>query len=114
MANIGNHKFIDGVGYIRLHEGIIRMDLLALSPTGRDKEGNPAPQFVDQVVMSPAAFLRMVAALGNTVKQMQEQGMLSPGGGSTAKATPTAETKKPAPKKTKAAAKKNKKGSPKF
>jgi len=76
MANIGNHTFIDGVGDIRLRDGVVRMDLLALSPTGRDKEGNPVPQFVDQLVMSPRAFLRMVSALGTTVKQMQDKGLL--------------------------------------
>ncbi len=76
MSNIGNHTFIDGVGDIRLHEGIVRIDLLALSPTGLDKEGNPAPEFVDQMVMSPHAFLRMVSAMGATVKQMQDKGIL--------------------------------------
>ena len=87
MANIGNHTFIDGVGDIRLHEGIIRMDLLALSPTKRDKESNPVPQFVDQMVMSPHAFLRMVSALGDTVKQMRDKGMLgeTPAAGDEAK-----------------------------
>ena len=81
MVNIGNHTFIDGVGDIRLRDGVIRMDLLALSPTRRDQEGNPVPQFVDQLVMSPPAFLRMVAALGQTVKQMQDNGLLGAGGG---------------------------------
>ena len=76
MANIGNQTFIDGVGDIRLHEGIVRMDLLALSPTKRDKENNPVPEFVDQMVMSPHAFLRIVSALGATVKQMQDKGLL--------------------------------------
>jgi len=77
MANIGNHTFIDGVGDIRLRDGVVRMDLLALSPTRRDQEGNPGPQFVDQQVMSPRAFLRMVSALGSTVKQMQDKGLLA-------------------------------------
>ena len=76
MANIGNHTFIDGVGDIRLRDGVVRMDLLALSPTRRDEDGNPVPQFVDQVVMSPRAFLRMVSAMGDTVRQMQEKGLL--------------------------------------
>jgi len=76
MANIGNHTFIDGVGDIRLRDGVVRMDLLALSPTRRDQEGNPVPEFVNQMVMSPRAFLRMVSALGDTVKQMQEKGLL--------------------------------------
>ena len=30
MANIGNHTFVDGVGDIRLRDGVVRMDLLAL------------------------------------------------------------------------------------
>ncbi|NQU57818.1 MAG: hypothetical protein HQ513_11325 [Rhodospirillales bacterium] len=106
MANIGNHTFIDGVGDVRLHEGIVRMDLLALSATGRDKEGNPAPEFVSQLVMSPHAFLRMVSALGDTVKQMQDKGMLGDGG---AAKTPA---KAKAPAKKKAASKK--KASPNF
>jgi hypothetical protein len=76
MANIGNHTFIDGVGDVRLHEGVVRIDMLALSPTGLDKDGNPAPEFVNQMVMSPHAFLRMVSALGATVKQMQDKGLL--------------------------------------
>ena len=84
MANIGNHTFIDGVGDIRLRDGVIRMDLLALSPTRRDQEGNPVPQFVDQLVMSPHAFMRVVGALGSTLKQMQEKGLVSAGGGEAA------------------------------
>ena len=77
MPSISEQSFIDGVGNIRLRDGIIRMDLLALSPTRRDQEGNPVPQFVDQLVMSPAAFLRMVSALGDTVKQMHDKGLLT-------------------------------------
>lgn len=76
MANIGNHTFIDGVGDVRLRDGVIRMDLLALSPTRRDEEGNPVPQFVEQLVMSPAAFGRMVTALGQTVSQMRDKGLI--------------------------------------
>lgn len=117
MANIGNHTFIDGVGDLRLHEGIVRMDLLALSPTGRDKDGNPSPEFVSQIVMSPAAFLRTVSALGDTVRQMQEQGMLASGSASEAKSEAVPEAEKPSPKKAKARKKKKaakKSGSPNF
>ena len=76
MANIGNHTFIDGVGDIRIRDGIVRIDLLTLSATRRDDDGNPVPEFTDQLVMSPAAFLRMVSAMGDTIRQMQEQGLL--------------------------------------
>ena len=76
MASLGNFTFIDGVGDVRIRDGVVRIDLLALSPTRRDQQGNPVPQFVEQLVMSPAAFLRMVSALGTTVRQMQEKGLL--------------------------------------
>lgn len=76
MANIGNHTFVDGVGEVRMTEGVIRMDLLALSPLRRTKEGQPVPELVDQLVMSPRAFMRMVGALGETLKQMQEKGII--------------------------------------
>ena len=77
MPNIANHTFIDGVGDIRLRDGVIRMDLLALSPTQRDKENNPVPEFVNQIVMSPQAFMRMVSAMGQTLQQMKDQGLVT-------------------------------------
>ena len=87
MTSLSNHTFIDGVGDIRLRDGVIRMDLLALSPTVRDKEGNPVPQLVDQLVMSPVAFGRMVQSMGQTIQQLQKQGLIPKvGGGAPAKA----------------------------
>lgn len=93
MTSLSNHTFIDGVGDIRLRDGVIRMDLLALSPTARDKEGNPVPQLVDQLVMSPAAFGRMVQAMGQTVQQFQEKGLIPKGGGDGAKKAPAKKKK---------------------
>ena len=56
---------------------VIRMDLLAMSPTSRDKEGNPVPEFVEQLVMSPRAFMRLVGALSQTLQGMEEKGLIS-------------------------------------
>lgn len=77
MQNGTNHTFVDGVGDIRMRDGVIRMDLVALSATSRDDAGNPPPEFVGQVVMSPRAFMRMANAMGETLKQMQEKGMVT-------------------------------------
>lgn len=74
-----SHKFIDGVGEVRLSEGVVRMDLLAMSPTMRDDNGNPVPEFVEQLVMSPRAFMRMVGALGQTLSGMEEKGLITRG-----------------------------------
>ncbi len=69
--------FIDGVGEVRLSEGIVRMDLLSMSPTRRDDENRPEAEFVEQLVMSPRAFMRVVAALSQTLKGMEEKGLIN-------------------------------------
>lgn len=84
MSSISNQSFVDGIGDVRLRDGIVRMDLLALSPTRRDADGNPVPEFTEQLVMSPAAFGRMVTALGQTVNKLKDQGLLQ----ATSKAAP--------------------------
>jgi len=76
---MSNHVFIDGVGEVRLSEGVIRMDMLAMSPTRRNEEGNPVPEFVQQVVMSPRAFMRLVGALSQTLQGMEDKGLISRG-----------------------------------
>jgi len=68
--------FIDGIGEVRLVDGIIRMDLVALSARRRTKEGGPPPEFVTQLVMSPDAFMRMIRGLGETVRTLQDRGVL--------------------------------------
>lgn len=78
---MSNQTFIDGVGEVRLTEGVVRMDLLSMSPTRRDEEKNPVPEFVEQLVMSPRAFMRVVAALSQTLKGMEEKGLITRGNG---------------------------------
>ena len=73
---MNGHTFIDGVGEIRMHDGVMRIDLLALSAVRRDDDGNPVPEFVSQLVMSPEAFLRMFRSLAGTVQELQKQGIL--------------------------------------
>lgn len=74
MADI---KFVDGVGPIRLSGGVIRVDMVVQSPTARTNEGQAVPELVDQLVMSPDGFLRMFARFGQTIQQMQKDGLLA-------------------------------------
>lgn len=67
------HRFIDGVGEIRIHDDIVRLDLLAKSPTGRGDDGEVMPEFAGQLVMSPTGFMRLVKVLGMTLAEMEEQ-----------------------------------------
>lgn len=69
--------YIDGVGEVRMSEGVVRMDLLTQSPTRRTDDGVPAAEFVEQLVMSPRGFMRMVSALGQTLQGLEEQGLVS-------------------------------------
>lgn len=76
MADSDNFIFADGVGDIRLHDGVLRLDLMALSAVHRDENGNPEPITTQQLVMSPRAFMRMVGAMSETIRSMDEKGML--------------------------------------
>ena len=66
--------FIDGVGETRMQDGAIRLDLLAMSPTLRNEDGSPTTEFVQQLVMTPVGFVRMVNTMRNTMKAMSEKG----------------------------------------
>ncbi len=70
--------FIDGVGETRMQDGAIRMDLLAMSPTLRSEDGTPTTEFVQQLVMTPVGFIRMVNTMRNTMKAMQDKGYFTP------------------------------------
>ena len=101
MSKTENFIFADGVGDIRLHDGVLRMDLMALSAVQRGEDGNPLPVATQQLVMSPRAFMRMVSAMSETLRSMDEKGML---GRSDEPLPEPANEKAEAPKKRKRAA----------
>ena len=81
--------FIDAVGEIRLLDGVIRMDLLTTSAQRRGANGESVPEFAKQLVMTPNSFLRMVTAIGGSLDQLKEKGLLTV-------ADPASEPKAPA------------------
>lgn len=50
--------FSDGVGSITIIGGVVRIDLVTLSPTEKDANGQPKAVFQQQIVMGAEAFLR--------------------------------------------------------
>lgn len=68
--------FADGVGEITLVGGMVRMDLVSLSATEKDSNGNPSLEFRQRVVMPPDGFLRSFSAMENLVKQLMEAGVV--------------------------------------
>jgi hypothetical protein len=67
--------FSDGftVSYVG---NMLRIDLFALSPTTKDSQGRPSPEFRAQIVMTPDAFVRSFASIQDLLKQMAERGVV--------------------------------------
>jgi hypothetical protein len=55
---------------------MLRIDLFALSPTAKDGQGRPSPEFRAQVVMTPDAFVRSFASIQDLLKQLAERGVV--------------------------------------
>jgi hypothetical protein len=55
---MSSQLFSDGVGGIAIIGGVARIDLITLSPTEKDANGQPKPIFQQQIVMGAEAFLR--------------------------------------------------------
>lgn len=73
---MATHRFVDGIGEVRLSGGMIRIDLITLSATERDADGNPVPEVQEQLVLAPEGFMQMFGTLANTIQQMEEDGLL--------------------------------------
>ena len=60
--------FADGIGRIAIIDGIVRLDLVAHSPTEAGPDGKPRPVFSHRVVMGVDQFLRAAEKIAETVK----------------------------------------------
>jgi hypothetical protein len=68
--------FADGVGEITLAGGMVRMDLVSLVGSQRDKEDPPKMRFKARVIMPPDGFLRSFAAMESLVQQLVKAGLV--------------------------------------
>ena len=55
---MGEQLFSDGIGSISIVGGVVRIDLVVLSPTEKEAGGQPKAVFQQQIVMGAEAFLR--------------------------------------------------------
>jgi nicotinamidase-related amidase len=60
--------FADGIGRIAIIDGIVRLDLIAHSPTETGPDGKPRAVFSHRVVMGVDQFLRAAEKIAETVK----------------------------------------------
>ena len=68
--------FIDGIGWIGLSEGMIRIDFVTLPPNAENDGRRLEPEVRHRIIMTPQAFLRSCAAQQRLIEKLQEAGML--------------------------------------
>ncbi|MBF0453232.1 MAG: hypothetical protein HQL72_00270 [Magnetococcales bacterium] len=68
--------YIEGIGEIGFHLGMIRMNLMGLDLSQKDEKDNPTPVVQQQAVMSLRGFLVSLAAMENMVDKLVEAGVL--------------------------------------
>jgi hypothetical protein len=70
--------FADGIGEITLSGGMVRLDLVTLTGSQRNKDQPPQLEFRQRIVMPPDGFLRSFGAMENLVKQLINAGLIKP------------------------------------
>jgi len=70
--------FADGVGEITLSGGMVRMDLVSMKGSQRDKDQPPKLEVRQRIIMPPDGFLRSFSAMENLVKQLIDAGLVKP------------------------------------
>lgn len=66
--------FSDGIGEITVTGPTIRIDLVSLSPTERDGDGNPRPTFRQRIVMPIEAFMNSRDLIERVAQELIENG----------------------------------------
>src|SRR5438445_6658055 len=68
--------FIDGIGWIGLSQGMIRIDFVTLPPNTENDGRRPEPEIRHRIIMTPQAFLRICVAQQRLIEKLQEAGMV--------------------------------------
>ena len=68
--------YCDGISNVTFVGNMVRLDLVALSPTTKDQQGRPMPELRSQVVMPPEAFIRSFAMFQSLMKQLVDKGVV--------------------------------------
>ena len=73
-----NEVFADVVGNISIDGGVIRIDLVSLSPTVKDENQKPVFAFKQRVVLPLDGFLRSFSIMEGFIKQLVNAGVVKP------------------------------------
>lgn len=68
--------YADGIGEISLSNGVIRIDLISLSPVQKDSKDPPLREVRQRVIMSPQGFIEAFGTMENVMKKLVDMGAI--------------------------------------
>ncbi len=74
-----NEVYSDGIEEITVSGTIVRVDLVSLSPTERDANGNPKKVFRQRLIFSAEAFANSVEVMQNALRGLVDAGVVARG-----------------------------------
>lgn len=74
MTNLHTEIFADGIGEITLTGPTVRIDLVSLSPSDRDADGNPLPVFKQRIIMPIESFMNSYDLIHRVANELIEGG----------------------------------------
>nr|VFJ65263.1 MAG: hypothetical protein BECKFW1821B_GA0114236_11026 [Candidatus Kentron sp. FW] len=88
-----NEIYADGIGEIAFAQGVVRIDLVSLSPEYRGGDDSPPKfEFKQRIIMSPEGFLRSFDIMQGLVGQLLEKGVIQKHRSESGVATDTTDT----------------------
>jgi hypothetical protein len=70
--------FTDGIGWIGISEGMIRIEFVSRAPSHDGDGQQPISEVRHRIIMTPEAFLRSLAAQHGFVAKLREAGAVRP------------------------------------
>lgn len=71
-----NELYADAIGEITVTGGIVRIDLVSLSPTHKDASGQPVPELRQRVIMSMEGFANSFEVIQKAMHGLIEAGAI--------------------------------------
>jgi|SRR6476659_1594764 len=71
--------YTDGVGQITVSGGIVRVDLVSLSPSERDENNNPKPTFRQRLIFPLQGFAKSVELMQKALQGLVDAGVIQSG-----------------------------------
>jgi hypothetical protein len=68
--------YTDGIGWIGLSEGMIRIEFVSHAPPREADAQQPITEVRQRIIMTPQTFLRSVVAQQRVVAKLQEAGLV--------------------------------------